>query len=745
MSSRRTHGSARNAFGFVFVAAAAIAGLACTCRPGAGQPPPPRGPESPADAEATAAEAAIPDETGTALSIPAHGSVALGDDGGCLVDAGGGVRCWGRFHGVPLDEDEPASGVPLPVPGVAGAVEVAVGAGHACARTESGRVRCWGDNYEGQLGDGTHDRRVGAMQARGIDDAVDITAAGYATCAVRADGSVSCWGRRADGPARAGSFACAPEPLAVPGVRDAVEVAISSLALGCVRTRDGRVQCWSEDMTAGEPSAEPRDVVRVAVAGRSICALVRDGSVWCWGNALNFSDGTPEPLGEPRRLEEVPPATSLALWWTHACFVVDAGAVYCMGRNRVGELGTGSTTAEGLDRGRVVDLADAVDLAAGPEQTCARRRDGSVSCWGARGEDPPSLLGDGALVFRSAAKAVEGLADVRQLRAGRAHACAATGDDGLVWCWGANEEGQLGDGTREDKARPVRVEGLAGVRGLALGPGHSCALLGDGGVSCWGGPGSYGGAPPERLVPRPTPVAGVSDVRAVAGGQEITCAVSAEGTVRCWTPGVPVDGGAIQGVVVVPELAGATALRADRRQACGLVGGGRVTCVRFGFDGERKVEQARRAQGLSAFAGAPDAWCGIRPDRRVGCWNVTATVVGGLEEVTGIEKGLNNFCAVTADGAVRCWGDNETGQLGRELTGTCTEESYETDDVREWPCDNDPGPVTGLPPASAVAMADDFACARLRDGGVWCWGNGRRGQLGDGVSEISARPVPIGP
>jgi len=155
------------------------------------------------------------------------------------------------------------------------------------------------------------------------------------------------------------------------------------------------------------------------------------------------------------------------------------------------------------------------------------------------------------------------------------------------------------------------------------------------------------------------------------------------------------------------------------------------------------VEQVRRAEGLSGFVGKPDAWCGIRPDRRVGCWNVTSRVVAGLEGVVAIEKGLNNLCAVTADGSVQCWGTNETGQLGRELTEVCTEESYETDDVREWPCDYDPAPVTGLPPASEVAMAEDFACARLRDGTVWCWGNDRRGQLGDGVAEISPRPVPI--
>jgi len=286
------------------------------------------------------------------------------------------------------------------------------------------------------------------------------------------------------------------------------------------------------------------------------------------------------------------------------------------------------------------------------------------------------------------------------------------------------------------------VEGLSGVRGLALGPGHTCALLADGGVSCWGGAGSYYGDPPESLVPQPTPVEGLSGVRAIAGGQGITCALAGDGTVHCCSPGARGEGGAIRGVLAVPELKGATTIRADSNVACGLVSGGRVTCVQFGFEGEREVVRVRGVDGLAAFAGEPGSGCGIRRDGRVTCWNVAVWVVAGLEGVTAIEKGLNNLCALTGDGAVQCWGSNEVGQLGREPGETCTEESYETDDVREWSCDDDAGPVTGLPAAGEVAMGEDFACARLRDGGVWCWGNGRRGQLGDGVAEVSPRPVP---
>jgi alpha-tubulin suppressor-like RCC1 family protein len=703
------------------------------------------GPGNPAEAE-DAGEigpeaSAAPDDSHTI-----HGTVALAESGGCLVDPDGGVRCWGRLAAVPSGEEEYASGTPLVVPGVADAVETAVGSVHACARTAAGRVLCWGGNSEGQLGDGTTDDRREAVAALGLEDAVDLAAGGYATCAVRAGGAVLCWGRRTDGPTRAGRFAAALEPTEVPDVQDGVEVALSNLGLGCVRHRDGRVACWTRSgPTTLTAVPELVDTTRVAAAGNTACAVARDGTVRCWGEALDFNETSTEPWAIPRPIAEFPPATQLAMGWRHVCVVTTASGVFCVGRDRAGELGLGEVEREAVVHGPVADLAEVVDLAAGPERTCARRRDGAVLCWGMRDEAPPSLLGDGALVFRSAPAPVPGLTETHALAAGMAHACAASGDDGRVFCWGANTDGQLGDGTREDRARPVPVEGVAGVRELAVSQSYSCARLAEGSVTCWGAAGAAGDAVRPGASPAPAPVAGLADTRAITAGRQLACALGADAAVRCWGAVVSSRGDAREGVVDVPELAGATSIRSDYGEVCGVLDGGRATCVLFGFDGDRSVHRIRGVQGLSTLAGELQAGCGVQRDGRVACWGLTRQSLRDLDGVVAVERALNNVCLLTADGVVHCWGSNATGQLGRLTTGLCAEESYETDDVTEWACDEDPAPATGLPAVDQVAMGDDFACARARDGTVWCWGNGRRGQLGDGVAEVATQPVLIAP
>jgi alpha-tubulin suppressor-like RCC1 family protein len=140
--------------------------------------------------------------------------------------------------------------------------------------------------------------------------------------------------------------------------------------------------------------------------------------------------------------------------------------------------------------------------------TCALLQGGTVACWGDRFV---GQLGTGSVVrpARLAPLPVEGLPPIVDLDSGPAHICAI-GADTSVWCWGWNVEGQLGDGSRATRRRPVRVRGLEGLRpvALSLGSDHSCALLDDGRVACWGAPWGYGETDRTRTarvvsVPRP--------------------------------------------------------------------------------------------------------------------------------------------------------------------------------------------------------------------------------------------------
>src|SRR5205807_155832 len=126
-----------------------------------------------------------------------------------------------------------------PVPGVTGAVEIAVGADHACARNRDGNVVCWGANGYGQLGDGTNRDRTEARPVAGAGDVARIFSGYGYTCAIRRGGDVACWGRLYEGvrPVRSSV------PVRVQGLDDVVDVGIGP-EHACAVRRDGTVRCW---------------------------------------------------------------------------------------------------------------------------------------------------------------------------------------------------------------------------------------------------------------------------------------------------------------------------------------------------------------------------------------------------------------------------------------------------------------------------------------------------------------------
>jgi alpha-tubulin suppressor-like RCC1 family protein len=181
---------------------------------------------------------------------------------------------------------------------------------------------------------------------------------------------------------------------------------------------------------------------------------------------------------------------------------------------------------------RVEGLADAAEVATSATHSCARTTAHAVVCWGA---GFAGQLGDGEVVeARPRVGPVPGLRAVVQLAAGNVHTCGVTADRHL-YCWGANDEGEIGDGSTTMRTRPALVP-LGDVKKIALGRRHgSCALLADGEVRCWGTNhnGEIGDGTSEmRLFPTPVPCLGRAHDVAVGGSH--TCAIVEDGVVRCW-------------------------------------------------------------------------------------------------------------------------------------------------------------------------------------------------------------------
>lgn len=317
----------------------------------------------------------------------------------------------------------------------------------------------------------------------------------------------------------------------------------------CAVTESGGVFCWGENEHGqlGDGSTvghlRPAPVQRLASGVRSVvagdwghtCALTQDGAVLCWG-----FNGHGQ-LGDNTRIDRHTPVgvaglTSgigvLTAGHGHTCAVSEMGSVFCWGHNDTYQLGNGSQQKR-LFPGVVPGLTHgAGTVGAGFWHSCASTANG-VSCWGS---NENGELGNGSTRKGKRPVEVIGLSQgIVALAAGVYFTCGVT-DNSQVLCWGANDVGQLGNGSGKGHARPVSVRGLAGpVSSVAAGDTFACALLQIGFVQCWGnnGDGQLGDGTTE-IRTTPTTVVGLSNVTAIAAGRAHTCAVTEAGNVYCW-------------------------------------------------------------------------------------------------------------------------------------------------------------------------------------------------------------------
>jgi alpha-tubulin suppressor-like RCC1 family protein len=299
----------------------------------------------------------------------------------------------------------------------------------------------------------------GGTALEGDGQSLTALAVGPASaCGLANDGTLLCWG---------GSALQTPEP--VEGVDSAVGVTIGSPQTCAIRP-GGSVVCWS-DYEPPTPVPDLCGATALAVSVGTRCAVVSDGRVLCWGglNETVFGKAASE---SPVAVPGVTGATAVAAGASgYACALISDGSVMCWGG------GPRGADRPGIQPAPVPEIEDAVALAGSGEafpDMCALLADGGVTCWS-----------------RSAAPArVTSVENVISLAHGPAHDCVILAD-GSALCWGQNMDGQLGNGTQENSASPVVVEGLSGatsvaVNGVGSSLGESCALLEDGSARCWG-------------------------------------------------------------------------------------------------------------------------------------------------------------------------------------------------------------------------------------------------------------------
>jgi alpha-tubulin suppressor-like RCC1 family protein len=449
--------------------------------------------------------------------------------------------------------------------------------------------------------------------------------------------------------------------------------------------------------------------VAVAAGSAHTCAIRQGGATLCWGanGAGQLGDGSTRTLPIPVRVDGLGAATDVVAGGAFTCARGGGDGVFCWGDDRYGQLAIARTTSRPR-AAPVASLAGAVDLATGGAHGCAVLKGApqAVTCWGA---NQAGQLGDGTTTDRATAREVKGL-EATSVGAGAAHTCA-TVEGGALWCWGRGGSGQLGRTRAVDTPSPAMVplDPAARVAGVALGEAHTCATLDDGTARCWGangegqlGDGTLVSQPLAGAAPRvggPTPLLAIATL---AAGDAHTCARLADGQVRCWGRGTRGQLGwgsaASSSVPVTASLtSGAHALAAGAAHACAAIDDG-LAC--WGANGEG---QLGAAPGADVTAPQP---------------------VTGLASARGVAAGAAHSCAVTDGRTVVCWGDNDDGQLG---DGTTTSSAA-------------PVAVAGLTDVEQLSAGTAYTCARRTDGSVWCWGDNDAGQLGDDAPLASSTP-----
>lgn len=599
----------------------------------------------------------------SAQTTPATGAMADGSQHRVLLKSDGTVWTIGNNYSGQLGDgtttDRPTFAV---VPSLMGVAAVAAGSDHSLALKTNGTVWSWGYNGNGQLGDGTTVQRPTPVQIGSLSGIVAIASQHNHSVAIRSDGTLWSWGHNWAGQLGDGTTNERIFPFQVRGLTGVVAVAVG-ISHGLAVKSDGTVWGWGSNwagevgdgtMTQRTSPVQVRGLagaVAVAAGYGNSSALKSDGTVWTWGNTGQSSPVTPTTLTDVSGIKAIQRAGGLSI------ALKSDGTVWTWWRESSGGgmwFGVDSIPIAASIPMQVAGITNAVAVTAAAARFAVLRNDGIIWAWGGEGNNRGEL-GDGSPNVLSVPVQVGGTSDAKSAVVGLARTFALGA--GTARGWGTNGFGELGNGTTTATATPTLVTGLAGATAInsAKGGSHSSAIKSDGTLWSWGynWAGQLGDG---TTINRSTPVlvGGLTGVIAAASGGYHSVAVRSTGAVWAWGANWH-----------------------------GQLGDGTTT------DRLRPVQ------------------------------------VAGLASVASVAAGDNHTVALKGDGTVWAWGENWHGQLG---DGTNTRRTKPTQ-------------VMGLSGVTAIKTGGRHTVALKRDGTVWCWGANWVGQLGDGTTTNRNSPV----
>jgi alpha-tubulin suppressor-like RCC1 family protein len=335
------------------------------------------------------------------------------------------------------------------VPIGASAGTAATGSNHTIVRASDGTVWTWGANSSGQLGMGDTTLRKVPTQVTTLSDVTQVASGLNHNAALKSDGTVWTWGLNNYG----------------------------QLGDGTTTLRKAPVQVLS--LTG---------MVGIACGDYFCLAVKSNGTVWGWGynGKGQLGDGTSTtPRKTPVQSTVLTSVATISAGTNHSLAVKTEGTVWSWGSNSVGQLGNGTqSTTLTMAPTQVATLAPFTAVSASNNSSRALKSDGTVWAWGDNGN---GQLGDGTTENRLSPVPLGGISSAAALGTGWLHTLATRSDDTTVWAWGQGTSGQLGDGAMTLRTSPIQVPGLSTIGAVSAGHGyHSVAVTTDGVVWAWG-------------------------------------------------------------------------------------------------------------------------------------------------------------------------------------------------------------------------------------------------------------------
>jgi alpha-tubulin suppressor-like RCC1 family protein len=685
-------------------------------------------------------------------------AVAAGSRHSCALLDNDQVKCWGDNSygqlGVSDSVDRGSSpnsmGEYLPAVSLGTgrtAKSIVCGANHACALLDNNQVKCWGNGHAIGLGDinnrGDHRGEMGDnLPAVSLGGTAKSITAGYShTCALLTTNQVKCWGSngtgqlglgdtnpRGDGPDEMGGAL----PVVDLGAGRTAKMISAGVGITCAVLDTDQVKCWGDNShgklglgdtsNRGDEAGEMGDALptvalgsgltaRAVSAGGPACVALKTNRVKCWGSnsigQLGLGDtnprgDVPNEMGDNLRLVDLGSRATKALsrGGSHSCALMNNDQIKCWGDNAYGQLGVGSTTDRGDGANEMGDNLPNVTLGtnrtaktivAGGYHACTLLSSNQVKCWGRNtagqlGLGDTEHRGDDAGELGDALPAV-GLGSGKTgkaIAAGGSHTCALLNDN-QVKCWGDNAFGQLGlgdtiprgdsPGQMGNALLPVNLGTGRTAKAIAAGDSHTCALLDTNQIKCWG----YNAYGQLGL--------GHTSHRGDAANQMGSLPIVNLGTGRT-----------------------AKAIAAAGHHTCALLDTDQIKCWGHNLSGQLGLGHTNhRGDGPSEMGNS-----------------LPAVDLGTGVFATAISLGLDHTCALLDNRHVKCWGANAAGMLG--LGDTRARGAFAGEMGHALPA----VPLGSDRSAISLSAGGSATCALLGTNEVKCWGNNSSGQLGLG-------------